>query len=64
MKTIKIKVNRDGSEVQVGVEGVKGESCTDLTSQLEQAMLAGDSKEREFTSEYFESNPLFNSEEA
>ena len=61
MKTLKIKVRYDGSQVEVGVDGVKGSSCTDLTKSLENALMSGDPNQT-LTPEYYEENPLTNSE--
>lgn len=37
MQEIKITI-RDGGTVEVGVKGVKGKSCKDLTRELEKAL--------------------------
>jgi len=61
MKTIKIKINNTGSSIEVAVDGVKGSSCTDLTKSLENALMGGDPTQT-LTPEYYEENPLTNSE--
>lgn len=64
MKTIKVNIRYDGSEVKIAVEGVKGSACTDLTKSLENAIYDPNSPiNGEFTSEYWEENPITNSEE-
>lgn len=53
MATVKIKVSPDGSKVEVGVEGVSGSSCTDLTEGIEEALMGGEPK-RNLTDEYYQ----------
>jgi hypothetical protein len=62
MKTIKVNIKYDGSEVKLVVEGVKGSGCTSLTRGLEDALYTG-TVEGGFTPEYWEENPINNSEE-
>jgi hypothetical protein len=53
MPTIKIKISPDGGKVQVGVDGVSGESCVDLTAGIEAAMLGAGSTQ-ELTDEFYQ----------
>jgi len=56
MPQIKVSINNDGSKVEMEVEGVKGGSCKDITTQL-QAALGGASDEK-LTSEFYETPDL------
>jgi hypothetical protein len=49
--TIEFIIDAEG-DVQLHVQGVKGESCTKLTSDIERAL--GNVKERKLTEEYKE----------
>jgi len=51
MKELEITIDKKGN-VQVAVRGVQGESCLDLTKNIENAV--GSVEEREYTSEYYE----------
>lgn len=52
MPNVRVKISKDGSNVQVGVEGVAGASCTDLTQSLEAAIMGGEVK-KDLTDEYY-----------
>jgi len=53
MKTVKVIINKDGSKIEMEVNGVSGASCTDITSRLRAAIgVAEDSK---LKNEYYES---------
>lgn len=54
MQELEISIDRDG-KVSITVRGVKGESCTDLTKVLEEAL--GKLEERQYTEEYYEPPP-------
>lgn len=54
MKEIKINVSPDGSKVKVGVAGVAGESCTELTRGLEAALFGDGTTNVELTDEYYQ----------
>jgi len=49
VQEIKITIS-DGGSVQVGVKGVKGKSCTELTKELEKAL--GKTASQKLTGEY------------
>jgi hypothetical protein len=53
LQEIEVIIEKDG-RVRIEVRGVKGESCLDLTKDLE-AALGGQIEEREMTSEAYES---------
>ena len=48
---IEITINEDGT-VSLGVKGVKGQSCTELTKFLEEEL--GAVVDRKYTSEFYE----------
>ena len=52
MATIKIKISPDGSETEIKVEGVAGQSCEEITKSLEEAVLQAGAK-KEYTPEYY-----------
>jgi hypothetical protein len=51
MKELEITIDKTG-RVQVAVRGVQGESCLDLTKNIENAV--GTVEEREYLAEYYE----------
>jgi len=50
---VEVRIGADG-EVEIGVRGVKGKACLQLTRPLEEA-LGGDVTHRSYTSEYYAS---------
>lgn len=55
MKEIRINISPNGAKAKIKVEGVTGESCTDLTRGLEAAMFGDSTPDRELTEEYYQS---------
>jgi hypothetical protein len=52
MKQITIKINEDGSKVEIDAEGFVGSGCKDITGSLQRALgIVADSK---IKSEYYE----------
>lgn len=51
MQELEITIDREG-RVQVAVRGVKGEGCTGITKNIENAV--GKIEERRYTAEYYE----------
>lgn len=52
MKEIKVIISKDGSGVELDVEGVKGSSCEDLTKDLLEAL--GSIEKSEKKPEYYQ----------
>lgn len=48
---IEVKIDKDGN-VTIHVQGIKGQSCTDITKTIESAL--GGDVEREWTAEAFD----------
>jgi len=44
VKQIKVKINSDGSNVEIDMDGFIGSSCKDITDQMVKALGSGDSK--------------------
>jgi hypothetical protein len=53
MKSVEMVISPDGSEMEVKVDGVKGESCTEVTKGITDAIF-GRTISSEKTSEYFQ----------
>ncbi len=51
MQELEITISNDG-QVQIGVKGVGGQNCVDMTRDLEEKI--GSVTERSFTHEYYE----------
>lgn len=58
MKTIEIRISKDGSKVTVSADGFKGESCVSATQDIIDSL--GDAVKTQYTPDYFETetNPL------
>lgn len=54
MQEIKVNVSADGSKVKIGVNGVAGESCTELTKGLEARIFGDGTTSVELTDEYYQ----------
>jgi hypothetical protein len=54
MGQVKVRISPDGSEVKVEVNGIAGESCTDLTAALEKSIYGSSTIEQNFTDEYYQ----------
>lgn len=52
MKTIDVKISKDGSSMETEVNGVKGSSCEEITNQFLTAV--GSVQKTERTQEYYE----------
>lgn len=60
MQELEIVIDPEG-KVSLGVKGVKGSQCTDLTRQLEEAL--GTIEDRAYTGEYYEQPVMIDTEE-
>jgi hypothetical protein len=60
MNVEEIHINIDPTgKLSLALNGVKGESCLDLTKELE-ALLGNEIEERKFSYEYYEKNTGYN----